>query len=307
VAVASGDQARLGPAGRAERFLSAIRAGLRYARSSRPLRATLVRSAGFFLFGSALWALLPLIARGPLTGGPGLYGALLTCVGAGAVAGAMLLPALKARLGADLMVALGMAALAAAMAALALYPLVTVALPACVLAGLAWISVLSSLNVSAQMALPAWVRSRGLAVNLAVFFGSMVTDSILWGWFADRLGLDLTLLVAAAGAVLGIAITWRWKLLGSATADLSPSAHWPVPILAHPLADAGGPVLVTVEYEVDPANRTDFTDAIALLAEERRRDGAFFWHVFADAETPAAKSRPSCSTAGSTTCASTSG
>jgi predicted MFS family arabinose efflux permease len=157
----------------AERFLAAIRSGLRYARSSPQLRGTLFRSAGFFLFGSALWALLPLLARGPLAGGPGLYGALLTGVGLGAVTGALQLPSLKQRLGADLMVALGTAALALAMAALALFPIVAVALAACFLAGLAWISVLSSLSVSAQMALPTWVRSRGLAVNLAVFFGSM--------------------------------------------------------------------------------------------------------------------------------------
>lgn len=270
----------------AERFLAAIRAGLRYARSSAPLRATLVRSAGFFLFGSALWALLPLLARGPLSGGPGLYGVLLTGVGLGAVTGAFLLPRLKQRLGADLMVALGTAVLALAMAALALLPVIAVALPACFLAGLAWISVLSSLNVSAQMALPAWVRSRGLAVNLAVFFGSMASGSILWGWLAGRLGLDLTLLIAAVGAVSGIAATWRWKLLGSATVDLTPSAHWPIPVLAEPVADEGGPILVTVEYEIDPVDHAAFTAAITLLAAERRRDGAFFWQVFADAENP---------------------
>ena len=103
------------------------------------------------------------------------------------------------------------------------------------------------------MALPAWVRSRGLAVNLAVFFGSMATGSILWGWLAGRVGIDLTLLIAAAGALLAIAATWRWKLLGSATVDLSPSAHWPVPILAEPVAGEGGPVLVTIEYEIDPS------------------------------------------------------
>ena len=268
----------------AERLLAAIRAGLRYARSSAQLRATLVRSAGFFLFGSALWALLPLLARGPLAGGPGLYGGLLTGVGLGAVTGALLLSPLKQRLGADLMVALGTAALALAMAALALFPVTAVALPACVLAGLAWISVLSSLNVSAQMALPAWVRSRGLAVNLAVFFGSMATGSILWGWLAGRLGVDLTLLIAAVGAVAGIAATWRWKLLGSGTLDLSPSAHWPVPIVAEPLTANGGPVLVTVEYEIDPADAAAFTDAVTALGHERRRDGAFFWQLFTDAE-----------------------
>ena len=270
----------------AERFVAAMRAGLRYARSSPPLRATLVRSAGFFLFGSALWALLPLIARGPLAGGPGLYGLLLAGVGVGAVAGALLLPPLKAKLGADRMVALGTGALALVMAALALFPMVPVALPACLVAGGAWIAVLSSLNVSAQMALPAWVRSRGLAVNLAVFFGAMTAGSILWGALAGRFGLLTTLLIAAVGALIGIAVTWRWKLLGSGTVDLSPSAHWPVPVTAEPVDGEGGPVLVTVEYEIDPADRAAFKAAIALLAEERRRDGAFFWQVFADAADP---------------------
>ncbi|MFZ1427546.1 MAG: MFS transporter [Geminicoccaceae bacterium] len=269
-----------------ERFVAAIRSGVRYARSSAPLRATMARSAGFFLFGSALWALLPLVTRGPLAGGPGLYGTLLTGIGAGAVAGALLLPPLKARLGADLTVALGTASLALVMGLLALFPVVAVALPACVLAGLAWIAVLSSLNVSAQMALPAWVRSRGLAVNLAVFFGSMALGSIVWGWLAGHLGLAGTLLIAAAGALAGIAVTWRWKLLGSGTLDLSPSAHWPAPIVAEPLAGHAGPVLVTVEYEIDAADLAAFKAAVTLLGHERRRDGAFFWQVFTDAENP---------------------
>ena len=270
----------------AERFLAAIRAGLRYARSSAQLRATLARSAGFFLFGSALWALLPLFARGPLAGGPGLYGALLTGVGTGAVAGALLLPPLKARLGADLTVASGTVALALVMALLGLFPRLSVALPACVLAGLAWITVLSSLNVSAQMALPGWVRSRGLAVSLAVFFGSMALGSIVWGWLAGTVGIAATLLIAAAGALAGIAATWPWKLLGSGTLDLSPSAHWPVPILAGPVAGEGGPVLVTIDFEIEPADAPAFAIAIALLGHERRRDGAFFWHLFTDAENP---------------------
>ena len=114
----------------------------------------------------------------------------------------------------------------------------------------------------------------------------MAAGSILWGWLAGRIGIDLTLLAAAAGALLAIVATWRWKLLGGATVDLAPSAHWPVPLLAEPLAGDGGPVLVTIEYEIDPGDHPAFAAAIALLAEERRRDGAFFWHLFADAENP---------------------
>ncbi len=54
----------------AERFASAIRTGFRYARHNRPLRGTLARAVGFFLSASAYWALLPLVARDQIAGGP---------------------------------------------------------------------------------------------------------------------------------------------------------------------------------------------------------------------------------------------
>jgi MFS family permease len=270
----------------AERFVGAIRSGLRYARSSLPLRATLVRSAAFFLFASAFWALLPLVARGPLAGGPGLYGGLLASVGVGAVLAAAALPRLKAGLGADGMVMAGTGLLALAMVLLALVPVPAAAFPACLLAGLAWIAVLSSLNVSAQLALPAWVRSRGLAVNLAVFFGSMTAGSILWGFLAGIIGPLATLPVAAAGALAGLLATRPWHLLGDEVPDLSPSGHWPDPTLDQAAPTEHGPVLVTVEYRIDPADAPAFARTIADLGRSRRRDGAFFWRVFTDAADP---------------------
>jgi MFS family permease len=91
----------------AERFGGAIRAGFRYALYNRPLRATLARTMGFFLFASAYWALLPLVARSQISGGPELYGVLLGAIGASAVGFAFVLPRLKARFGADGMVILG--------------------------------------------------------------------------------------------------------------------------------------------------------------------------------------------------------
>ncbi len=270
----------------AERLAGAIRSGLRYARGSAPLRATLVRSASFFLFASAFWSLLPLVVRGSLAGGPALYGTLLASVGMGAVAAALVLPKLKARLGADGMVTAGTGLLAAGMALLALVPAVAVALPACLLAGLAWISVMSSLNVSAQLALPAWVRSRGLAVSLAVFFGSMTAGSILWGFLAGVIGTPGALLLAAAGALAGILASRSWHLLGDGTLDLSPSGHWPAPVIDEAVVADRGPVLITVEYEIDPPDAAAFAVAIDALSHARRREGAFFWQVFTDAENP---------------------
>jgi predicted MFS family arabinose efflux permease len=270
----------------AERILGAVRSGLRYARSSAPLRGTLVRSALFFLPASAFWSLLPLVARGPLAGAAGLYGALLAGVGIGAVAAALLLPKLKARLGADGMVMAGTGLLAVSMALLATAPFLAIALPACLLAGLAWISVLSSINVSAQLALPAWVRSRGLAVSLAVFFGSMTAGSVLWGWLAGHIGPMGALLGAAGAALAGMTLSRRWHLLGDSTLDLSPSGHWPVPLVHESVGTHSGPVLVTVEYEIDAADADAFASAMAELEHARRRDGAFFWQLFVDAEQP---------------------
>jgi MFS family permease len=270
----------------AERLLGAIRAGLRYARASGPLRATLIRAVAFFLFASAYWALLPLIVRTELGGGPGLLGLLMGAVGAGAVAGALLLPRLRARLGADHLVAGGTVLLALVLCAFAALPGPGLALLASCLAGAAWIAVLSSLNVSAQLALPAWVRARGLAVFLTVFFGAMSLGSLVWGQLAGLFGIPAALLLAAAGTLVMIPLTWPQKLHQGAALDLAPSAHWPAPILAQEVAADRGPVMVTVEYRVEPSRTTAFLAAMNEVAAERRRDGAYAWGLFEDAAEP---------------------
>jgi predicted MFS family arabinose efflux permease len=270
----------------AEHFAGAIRTGLRYARYSAPLRATLARAVAFFVFASAYWALLPLIARDVLGGGPGLYGILLGCIGAGAIGGAFLLPRLKAALGTDRLVALGTLGTALALLMFALVPDQRVATVASLIAGTSWIAVLSSLNVSAQLSLPDWVRARGLAIFITVFFGAMSAGSLIWGQTASSLGIPAALLIAAIGAGLAIPLTWRWKLQRAAQADLSPSMHWPAPVVAEEIIDDRGPVLVTVEYHIDPGERKAFLMALVELASERRRDGAYAWEVFADAADP---------------------
>ena len=162
---------------RAEQFAGASRTGLRYTRHNPRMRATLARAVGFFLFASAYWALLPLIARNQLHGGPTLYGVLLGAIGAGAVAGALLLPRLNARSGPDGVVLRGQFGTAAALLLFGLARTPWAALLACLMAGASWIGVLASLNVSAQVALPEWVRGRGLAVYVTVFFGTMTVGS----------------------------------------------------------------------------------------------------------------------------------
>jgi quinol monooxygenase YgiN len=87
---------------------------------------------------------------------------------------------------------------------------------------------------------------------------------------------------AAAGAVIGIALTWKWKLQTGANVDFSPSMHWPDPVTSGPVEADRGPVLVLIEYHIDPSNREKFLRALGRVARERRRDGAFDWGVFED-------------------------
>jgi MFS family permease len=163
-----------------EQFQSAIRTGFRHARHNLALRATLVRSGSFFVFASAYWALLPLVTRNQIAGGPQLYGYLLGVIGASAVGAALALPWLKARLNADRLVAAGTTGTSIAMVLFGLAREPNTALAASVIAGSSWIVVIASLNVSAQLPLPDWVRGR------------YISDGVLWGSDARQchLGAD---------------------------------------------------------------------------------------------------------------------
>jgi predicted MFS family arabinose efflux permease len=266
-----------------ERLTGALVVGFRHARYNQNLRATLVRAVAFFFFASAYWALLPLVSRNQIAGGPELYGLLLGAIGVGAVVGAFTLPTLKGALGPDRLVAVGTLGTALTLILLGIARHPAVGFAACLVAGISWIAVLASLNVSVQVSLPDWVRGRGLAMFVTVFFGAMTAGSALWGKLASTLGLPAAHFIAAAGALFGIALTWRWKLQSGAGVDLAPSMHWPAPILAIDVDADRGPVLVTVEYRIDPEKRVAFLVAVRDLGRQRRRDGAYAWDLFEDA------------------------
>ncbi len=273
-----------------EPLFGAMATGLRHVSRNGALKATLLRSFGFFTFASAYWALLPLVARGLDGGGAEIYGVLLAAIGGGAVAGALALPTIRERIDANRLVAAGTLITAAAMAFLGLATSATMALLAAVLGGLGWITVLTSLNVSAQTALPNWVRARGLAITLMVFFGCMSAGSAAWGQVATATSISTALLIAAAGAVLAIPFTWGAKLGQGEAIDLSPAMSWPEPVVAQDLdaAPDRGPVMVTIRYRIDQADTPAFLAAMHELSDERYRDGAHDWGVYQDAAHPSA-------------------
>jgi len=195
-------------------------------------------------------------------------------------------PALRRRFGVDGVVVSATAGTAVALLLFALAREPVAALTASVLAGVSWIAALATLNVSAQMALPGWVRGRGLSVLLTVMFGSLTAGSALWGKVAAHAGLPAAHVIAAVGALAAMAMLGRWKLQPGSAQDLGPALHWPAPIASEDVDGDQGPVLVTIRYRVRPEDRDAFLRAIKQLSYERRRDGAFDWDVFEDLSQP---------------------
>lgn len=271
--------------GLSEKFFGAFRAGLRYARSSRELHIILIRAAVFFAFSSAVWALLPLVARQLLGGGAGFYGLLLGAVGVGAIGGALLLPGLRTRVSSDGLLLLAALLGAGVMAGLAMGPPQVVALLLLLVLGAGWITALTTLNGAAQSVLPNWVRGRSLAIYLTVFNGAMTGGSLVWGGAASRLGIVPALLIAAAGLLLTGLLLNRLKL-PAGEGDLQPANHWPEPLTITEPDHDRGPVLITISYRIDPADRAGFLTALYRLSGQRRRDGAYGWGVTEDTADP---------------------
>ena len=269
-----------------ERFLGAMRTGLVYAQQSPRLKLILLRVFLFFLQASALMALLPLVARGLHGGGPGTFTLMLSAVGLGAIIAALLFPKLRARYDRDQFVRFGSTAHAALSVIIVAVPELWVALPAMVLVGMCWISVANSLTVSAQMAMPNWVRARGMSIYQMALMGGSAAGSLLWGQVAAQLGVQGAVLSSAGlGLVLLLALR-RLTVEGGEEIDFSPAAVRAAPEPAFPVAPDEGPVMVTLEYQIDPARAADFAVVMQRTRRARLRQGALSWGLFRDVAVP---------------------
>jgi len=265
---------------------AAMWAGMRYVRFAPPIHSVLLRSGSFIISASALWSLLPLVAKVELHRDSTGYGVLLGCLGVGSILGALMLHRLRQMFSQDVMVTSAVALFGAAnilMAYLSSYAAVALAL---VVTGVAWMTVNSTLTTATQTSVPSWVRARALAVYLLVFQGAMAVGSVLWGAVATRIGLRTTLLCAGVALFVAAAATFRLRLAGLREFDTRPSGHWPEPILVIEREQEHGPVLVTVEYSIDIATAREFARAMQPMRRIRRRDGAIRWGLFEDAATP---------------------
>ncbi len=271
----------------AERIFGSMRAGLRYIQYAPPLKAALARAFIFTLFVSAVWSLLAVVAARDLHQGALGYGILNGSMGLGAVIGATNLPRVRRKLSADMIIAISTGVFIGTLLILAFvrYPLVII--PVLLIAGFAWTSTMSTLNLAVQVSAPHWVQARALGTYQMIFSGGMALGSVIWGLVAEHISTPVSLAAAAAGMLITLPFTLRMHVLRGEQPDLSPyRTSFGVPQLAIEPQMTDGPVRVLIDYDIDPEDYNDFVHAIHELKDVRLRDGAMRWGIFQDANDP---------------------
>jgi MFS family permease len=237
-----------------------------------------------------MWALLAVVAQGLRHGALG-YGLLNACIGIGAVAGAVVLPRLRARLSPDRIVVLASAGFVVALLVMAFVEQTAVIVVALLLAGFAWISTTSTFNIAVQEAVPAWVQARALGTYQMVFQGGLACGSAAWGYLAEHSSTRVALSLAAAGLVAGLPLARRFRIVRTERLDLTPiqaaGLARAAPLVVIELNPEEGPVLISIEYRIDPAQGAPFTEVMHELKHIRMRDGAMRWGLFKDPVDPA--------------------
>jgi len=272
------------PLGR-EPLFSAMRVGLQFVRESPRMRAVLWRITIFFLHSTALLALLPLLARELDGGGAGTFTVLLSAMGGGAVVAALFLPRLRELMPGDQLVLRGTVTHAIGMGLVALAPSVYLAFPAMLLCGAAWVSTANSLTVTAQLALPNWVRARGMSIFQMSIMGAMATGAALWGRIAGMSSVQTSVGLAGATGVLAMLLVLRLARDRQGDEDLSPSQAFRIPQAQTP-PEAGRRLVTAIEYFIDPARAAEFRAVMQQVRRTRIRQGALSWELQHDIADP---------------------
>ena len=272
------------PLGR-ERLIGAMRVGVQFVRQSQRMRAVLVRVALFFLHSTALLALLPLVARGLQGGDAGTFTLLLAAMGAGAIVAILFLPQLRQAYARDQLVWRGTLVQSMATAVMAVAPNIWVAVPAMLFGGAAWITVANSLAVSAQLALPDWVRARGMSTYQMAIMGATAFGAALWGQIATLTTLQTALVTGSISGVVTMVVALRWVVDGVDEDDVSPAHEGWAQAPHHP-APGAGRVVITVEYLIDPARAAAFHLVMHQTRRTRLAEGAIGWELLGDIRQP---------------------
>jgi MFS family permease len=265
---------------------SAMAAGIRYVAMSPKIGVVLLRGTAFGLAAISILALMPLVARDLVRGGPLTYGLLLGAFGIGAVCGAFVSVRLRQSLSLEIIVRLGFLGFAICVIGAGLSTNAALTMLAMVVGGASWVSTLSSFNVTVQLSAPRWVVGRALALYQMTTFGGMACGSWIWGAVAERFGVADALLASGAVLVAGAALGFFRRLPDLTSLNLDPVSLWKEPHVALDIQPRSGPIVVTIEYVIREPDVVKFLGVMAERRRVRRRDGARHWTLLRDLENP---------------------
>jgi MFS family permease len=274
---------RESPLGR-ERLPSAMRVGLQYVRQSQRMRANLLRVFLFFLHSTALLALLPLLARALPGGAAGTFTLLLASMGAGAIVAALCMPRIRRLMPLERLILIGTSLQAVSALAVAWSPSIYLAVPAMMVAGAAWIAVANSLTVATQVALPDWVRARGMSIYQMALMGSTALGAATWGQIATWTDIHTSVGMAAVSSIVTMLLAQKLAPDRGMEEDLTPSNAFKVPVAEAP--PAAGRVRVQIEYRIDPQRAAEFEAVMQESRRSRMRQGALAWELLHDLYDP---------------------
>jgi MFS family permease len=264
----------------------AISAGLRYVAMSPNIGKVLFRGFVFGLSASAILALLPLVARDLVAGGPLTYGIMLGAFGLGAIGGALLSARLRERLSSEWIVRIAFAGFAVSALITASSPYGWLTSLALLLSGAGWVLALSLFNTTVQLSTPRWVVGRALSLYQTTTFGGIAAGSWMWGQAAAAYGPANALIASAALMVVGAVLGLRLPLPEFQSLNLDPLNRFSEPLLKLDLKPRSGPIVVMIDYDIADGDVPDFLTAMAERRRIRIRDGAGQWGLMRDLENP---------------------
>lgn len=265
-----------------ERLVSGALSGMRFVRHSPAMRSLIVRNLTFGFCASAFWALLPVIVRDQLQLGAGGFGLLSAGFGTGAIVGALTIPSQLRRRTLNAVVAAATLLWVASVTLISITDFTTLAVAATLGAGMAWVCVFATLSAGTQSTAPSWVRARAVAMNLVSIQASLAVGSVVWGALASTAGARSALVGSVASMLLLHVTTRRIRVAMGSEADVTPGVQLPELTIGEPPMPEDGPVLIQVEYRIEPARRKAFLRAVQRAERIRRRNGAISWRIFRD-------------------------
>ena len=270
-----------------ERIHRAIASGGRYARHSPAIRTVMTRALLFSVAGSSTAALAPLVAKQLLGGDALVFGALLCSQGVGAVIGAYFMAPLRAKFTTETIVRICTVVTAVGLVITGLSHSTVLTCVALFFAGGCNIVSYAQLNVSVQLSAPRWVTARALSLYSASLTGGIAVGAWFWGWVASWHGVSFAIVASGIVVAITLLLGWLLPLPQSEEEDTSSVEIGAEPEVELALTMRSGPVVIEVEYDVDPARARDFYTTMMQLANVRRRIGGFDWSISRDIANPA--------------------